>query len=205
MELSILPWKEGKNSLRRANLENLRPHKTQNYQLYAQPGVDMMQSVEADPSPAKGEIMSLTQKEPRHLKGLRLTSGKRSCVVKGSNKPVRTTAWRRDGSGSWGKAALDHADAPTWPRALVGPQIIPIKEKLVRIDKLDFSLKKMNPTLTKGERAFINGQKLLKGETRMMTTSRQKTKLMPRNPNLAFKNLRAGQITLAKKRIPRSG
>jgi hypothetical protein len=63
----------------------------------------------------------------------------------------------------------------------------------------------MNPTLTKGERAFINGRKLLKGENRMMTTSRQKTRLMPRHPNLAFKNLRAGQITLAKKIIPRSG
>jgi hypothetical protein len=45
-----------------------------------------------DPPPAEGEIMALTQKEPRHLKGSRLTSGKKSCVVKGSNKPVRTTA-----------------------------------------------------------------------------------------------------------------
>jgi hypothetical protein len=62
----------------------------------------------------------------------------------------------------------------------------------------------MNPTLTKGEKAF-NSRQLLKGETRMMTTSRQKTRLMPRHPNLAFKNLRAGQITLAKKIIPRSG
>jgi hypothetical protein len=51
----------------------------------------MMQSVEADP-PAEGEIMALTQKELRHLKGSHLTSGKKSCVVKGSNKPVRTTA-----------------------------------------------------------------------------------------------------------------
>jgi hypothetical protein len=59
----------------------------------------------------------------------------------------------------------------------VGHQIIPRKEKLVRVDKLDFSLIKMNPTLTKGERAFINGQQLLKGETRMMTTPRQKTRL----------------------------
>jgi hypothetical protein len=57
-----------------------------------QPGVDMMQSVEADPPPAEGEIMALTQKELRHLKGLRLTSEKKSCVVKGSDKPVRTTA-----------------------------------------------------------------------------------------------------------------
>jgi 16S rRNA U1498 N3-methylase RsmE len=65
--------------------------KTQNHQLYAQPGVDMIQSVEADPPPAEEEIMALTQKELRHLNGLRLTSGKRSCVVKGSNKPVRTT------------------------------------------------------------------------------------------------------------------
>jgi hypothetical protein len=32
-----------------------------------------------------GEIMALTQKELRHLKGSRLTSGKKSCVVKGSN------------------------------------------------------------------------------------------------------------------------
>jgi hypothetical protein len=30
------------------------------------------------------------------------------------------------------------------------------------------SLIKMNPTLTKGERAFINGQQVLKGETRMI-------------------------------------
>jgi hypothetical protein len=63
----------------------------QNYQLYAQPGIDMIQSDKADPPPAEGEIMALTQKELRHLKESRLTSGKRSCVVKGSNKPVRTT------------------------------------------------------------------------------------------------------------------
>jgi hypothetical protein len=65
----------------RTNLDNLRPHKTQNYQSHAQPGVDMKQSVEADPPPAEGE-MALTQKDPRHLKGPRLTSGKRSCVEK---------------------------------------------------------------------------------------------------------------------------
>jgi hypothetical protein len=51
----------------------------------------MIQSVKADPPPAEEEIMALTQKELRHLKGSRLTSGKRSCIVKGSNKPVRTT------------------------------------------------------------------------------------------------------------------
>jgi hypothetical protein len=52
----------------------------------------MKQSVEADPPPAEGENMVLMQKELRHLKGSRLTSGKKSCIVKGSNKPVRTTA-----------------------------------------------------------------------------------------------------------------
>ena len=44
----------------------------------------MEQSVEADPPPVEGEIMAMTQ-ELRHLKGSRLTSGKRSFVVKGSN------------------------------------------------------------------------------------------------------------------------
>jgi hypothetical protein len=42
----------------RTNLENLRPHKTQNYKSYAQLGVDMMQSIEANPPPAEGEIRS---------------------------------------------------------------------------------------------------------------------------------------------------
>jgi hypothetical protein len=51
----------------------------------------MIQSIKADPPPAEGKIMVLTQKELRHLKGSRLTSGKRSCVVKGSNKPVKIT------------------------------------------------------------------------------------------------------------------
>jgi hypothetical protein len=37
----------------------------------------------------------------------------------------------------------------------VGPQIIPRKEKLVKVDKLDFSLMKMNPILINGERTFI--------------------------------------------------
>jgi hypothetical protein len=69
-----------KEQLRRANLENLRPHQTQNYQTYAQPGVDMMQSVKADPPPAEGEIMAEMQKAPIDLKGSRPTSGKRSCV-----------------------------------------------------------------------------------------------------------------------------
>jgi hypothetical protein len=45
----------------------------------------MKQSVEADPPPAGGETMVFTQKELRHLKGLRLTSGEKSFVVKGSN------------------------------------------------------------------------------------------------------------------------
>jgi hypothetical protein len=36
--------------------------------------------------------------------------------------------------------------------------------------------------LTKGERAFINGRKLLKGETRTMTMSRQKLGLCPDTP-----------------------
>jgi 16S rRNA U1498 N3-methylase RsmE len=45
----------------------------------------MKQSVEADPPPAGGGTMALTQKELRHLKRLRLTSGEKSCVVKGSN------------------------------------------------------------------------------------------------------------------------
>jgi hypothetical protein len=44
----------------------------------------MKQSVEADPPPVEGEIMAMTQ-ELRHLKVSRLTSGKRSCVVKSSN------------------------------------------------------------------------------------------------------------------------
>jgi hypothetical protein len=39
-----------------------------------------------------------------------------------------------------------------------------LKEKSDRIDKPDFSLEKTNPTLTKGEGAFINGRKLLKEE-----------------------------------------
>jgi hypothetical protein len=51
----------------------------------------VIQSIEADPPPAEEEIMALMQKRLRNLKGSRLTSGKRSCVVKGSNKPVRTT------------------------------------------------------------------------------------------------------------------
>jgi hypothetical protein len=42
------------------------------------------QSAEAGPPPVEGEIMAMTQ-ELRHLKGSRLTSGKRSCVEKGSN------------------------------------------------------------------------------------------------------------------------
>jgi hypothetical protein len=46
----------------------------------------MIQSVEADQPPAVEEIMALTQKELRHLKGSRLTSGKRSCIGKGSIK-----------------------------------------------------------------------------------------------------------------------
>jgi hypothetical protein len=33
----------------------------------------MKQSAEADPPPVGGEIMAMTQKELRHLKGLRLT------------------------------------------------------------------------------------------------------------------------------------
>jgi hypothetical protein len=44
----------------------------------------MKQGVEADPPPVGGEIMAMTQ-ELRHLKGSHLTSGKRNCVVKGSN------------------------------------------------------------------------------------------------------------------------
>jgi hypothetical protein len=44
----------------------------------------MKQSAEADSPPVEGEIMAMTQ-ELRHLKESRLTSGKRSCVVKGSN------------------------------------------------------------------------------------------------------------------------
>jgi hypothetical protein len=44
----------------------------------------MKQSVEANPPPVEGETMAMTQ-ELRHLKGSRLTSGKRSCIVKGSN------------------------------------------------------------------------------------------------------------------------
>jgi hypothetical protein len=44
----------------------------------------MKQSVEADPPPVEGKIGTMTQ-ELRHLKGSRLTSGKRSCVEKGSN------------------------------------------------------------------------------------------------------------------------
>jgi hypothetical protein len=169
MELSTLPWQEGKNWLRRANLENSRSNKTQNYQSYAQSGIDMKQSVEADPPPAEGKIVALTQKELRHLKGSRFTSGKKSCIVKGSNQPVRTTAWWRGESRSWGKAALDRADAQTWTlgrpkEPLVGSHIISRKKKLDRVDNLDFSLLEMNPTLTKGKRAFINGQQLLKGE-----------------------------------------
>jgi hypothetical protein len=39
----------------------------------------MKQSVEADPPPGEGEIMAETPK------GSQLTSGKRSCIVKGSN------------------------------------------------------------------------------------------------------------------------
>jgi hypothetical protein len=45
---------------------------------------NMKQSVEADPPPDEGDIMVMTQ-ELRHLKGSRLTSGKRSCIVKSSN------------------------------------------------------------------------------------------------------------------------
>jgi hypothetical protein len=45
----------------------------------------------------------------------------------------------------------------------VGPQIIPRKEKLVKVDKLDFSLMKMNPTLTNGERAFIKRPAAVEG------------------------------------------
>jgi hypothetical protein len=44
----------------------------------------MKQSVEADPPPVEGETMAMTQ-ELRLLKGSRLSSGKRSCVVKGIN------------------------------------------------------------------------------------------------------------------------
>jgi hypothetical protein len=52
-ELSALPRQEGKNRLRRANLGNSRSHKTHNNQMYAQTGIDMMQSVEADPPPVR--------------------------------------------------------------------------------------------------------------------------------------------------------
>jgi hypothetical protein len=44
----------------------------------------MKQSVEADPPPVEGKIVATTQ-QLRHLKGSRLTSRKRSCIVKGSN------------------------------------------------------------------------------------------------------------------------
>jgi hypothetical protein len=44
----------------------------------------MKQSVEADLPPVEGKIVAVTQ-EPRHLKGSRLTSGKRSCIEKGSD------------------------------------------------------------------------------------------------------------------------
>jgi hypothetical protein len=102
---TLYPALTGRKELpERTNLENSRPHKTQNYQSYTQPGVDMIQSVEADPPPAEGEIMAMTQKEPRHLKGLRLTSGKRSCVEKRQQQTCQdhslTTKWKLRKSGA---------------------------------------------------------------------------------------------------------
>jgi hypothetical protein len=109
----------------------------------------MIQSVEADLPPAVEETMKLMQKELRHLKGSRLTSGKRSCVEKGSNKACQdhnlTAKPCRHSNLTQGR--------PKEPS--VGPQIIPRKEKLVKVDKLGFSLMKMNPALINGERAFI--------------------------------------------------
>jgi hypothetical protein len=52
---------------------------------------------------------------------------------------------------------LQHDPGPT-QRALGQAPNLLRKEKLVKVDKLAFSLTKMNPTLTNGERAFINGQ-----------------------------------------------
>jgi hypothetical protein len=74
----------------------------------------------------------------------------------------------------------------------------PLKEKSDRIDKPDFSLKKMNPTLTKGEGAFINGRKLLKGENQDDDNVQAEDQAYAQTPQPGLKNLRAGQITMAK-------
>jgi hypothetical protein len=38
--------------------------------VYTQPGIDMIQSIKADPPPAVEETMALTQMELRHLEGI---------------------------------------------------------------------------------------------------------------------------------------
>jgi hypothetical protein len=76
----------------------------------------MKQSIEADLPSVEGRTVATTQ-ELRHLKkGPRLTSGKRNCVEKGSyglSGPQPEGEVETEASG---KAALDRADIPTWPR-----------------------------------------------------------------------------------------
>jgi hypothetical protein len=103
----------------------------------------MKQSAEAHPPPVGGEIMAMTQKELRHLKGLHLTSGKRSCVVEGSNNLSGPQPDGEMEAEAQEKRRLTvqtlQLDPGLTLRSLGRPQSIPIKEKLVRIEKLDFS------------------------------------------------------------------
>jgi hypothetical protein len=84
--------------------------------------------------------MALTQKELRHLKGSCLTSGKKSCVVKGSSNLSGPQPDGKLEAEAEEKRRLTMQTQGRPKEPLVGPQSIPIKEKLVRIDKLDFSL-----------------------------------------------------------------
>jgi hypothetical protein len=97
----------------------------------------MKQSVKADPPPVEGKIVAMTQ-ELRHLKGSRLTSEKRSCVENGSNslsgpQPEGEMEAEIQEKRRLTEQTLQLDPRPT-QKSLVGPQSIPIKEKLIRID-----------------------------------------------------------------------
>jgi hypothetical protein len=120
----------------------------------------MKQSIEADPPPVGREIMAMMQ-ELRHLKGSRLTSGKRNCIVKGSNNLSGPQPDGEKEAEAQEKRRLTvqtlQLDPGPTQRSLGWPPSIPMKRSW------------SEPT------------------------------------NWTFPCLRSGQITLAKKRIPRSG
>jgi hypothetical protein len=97
----------------------------------------MKQSVEADPPPVEGRTVATTQKL-RHLKGSRLTSGKRSCVEKGSDslpgpQPKGKVERKLQEKQRLTEQTFQLDPGPT-QKSPIGLQSIPIKEKLIRID-----------------------------------------------------------------------